>query len=55
MLSSSYLLQTMCKMLAFDDISILIFINVDHYNYKVGDDNVYNLCLSTAHNDDIVN
>ena len=45
----------MCKMLTLDAISILMFISVDHYNYKVGHDNVYNLCLSTVHNDDIVN
>ena len=45
----------MCKMLALHVISKLMFISVDHYNYKVGHVNVYNLCLSTAHNDDIVN
>ena len=39
----------MCKMLALHVISIRMFISVDHYNYKVGHDNVYNLCLSTTH------
>ena len=42
----------MCRMLALHVISIVMFISVD--NYKVEHADVYNLCLSTAHNDDIV-
>ena len=50
--------KTMCKMLALHVISILMFISVDNYYYKVGHVNVYNLCIMciiNTHNDDIVN
>ena len=42
----------MFRMLSLRVISIIMFLSVD--NYKVEHADVYNLCLSTAHNDDIV-